>query len=413
MIIRQALLPTALLCVVIAGCGGESGPDADPHAVRVLDTPASVASMSPNLATGAEGTVVLSWIERGEIFDYLKYSVFDGQGWAEVRTVTRGDNWFANWADFPSVVPISETLWAAHWLVRRAAGGYAYDVYAAFSDDAGQSWSEPFTPHTDMTDTEHGFVSMYPSGDGIGMVWLDGRKFVHEYDENDVAASGMTLRAAVFSPDRTPREEVLVDDLICDCCQTDVALTSRGPVAVYRDRTAEEIRDIYLARHVDGAWQAGVPVGNDGWNIPGCPVNGPVIQAKDSLVSVAWFSASNNEPKVRVAWSHDAGQTMSAPVPVADGGLLGHVGAAMLPSGDMVVSWLQSAPGGKAELHLRRVSQSGDAGPVRVVAEAVGVAAFSVPQLLLTGNQLLLAWTDTSGEESRVRTARLPVHILD
>ncbi len=408
------MLICALLCgaLFVVACG--NGPDsaADPDTVLVIESPAGPGSMAPNLATGPDGTVVLSWIEPDGDMDLLNYSVFDGSGWSQASTVTSGDNWFVNWADFPSVVPISESLWAAHWLVRREAGGYAYDIYAAFSEDAGESWSEPFNPHTDNTDTEHGFVTMYPSSGGVGMVWLDGRKFVNEYDENDVAASGMTLRSAVFAPDRTPREEVLVDDLICDCCQTDVAITSEGPVAVYRDRTVEEIRDIYFTRYVDGKWLPGKPVGDDGWNIPGCPVNGPVIQANDSLVSVAWFSASNNEPKVQLAWSNDAGRTMSAPVEVATGGLLGHVGAAMLPAGDMAVGWLSKAAGGSAELHLRRVSASGHAGPDKVVAEATGVAPFSVPQLMLVGENLLLAWTDTSADESRVRTALIPLPYL-
>jgi hypothetical protein len=165
-----------------------------------------------------------------------------------MRGASPGDNWFVNWADFPSVVPISGSQWAAHWLVRREAGGYAYDIHAAFSEDAGNSWSEPFVPHTDGTDTEHGFVTLFPDPDGIGMIWLDGRKYINEYDENDVAASGMTLRAAVFRADQTASREVLVDDLICDCCQTDVAMTPSGPVAVYRDRSVDEIRDIYLTR---------------------------------------------------------------------------------------------------------------------------------------------------------------------
>ncbi len=191
-----------------------------------------------------------------------------------------------------------------------------------------------------------------------------------------------------------------------------MAITSEGPVAVYRDRTTEEIRDIYVTRYANGKWLPGKPVGDDGWNIPGCPVNGPVIQANGSLVSVAWFSASDNLPKVQLAWSNDAGRTMSAPVEVAAGGLLGHVGAAMLPAGDMAVSWLKSAEGGRAELHLRRVSASGHAGPDQVVAEATGVAAFSVPQLMLVGENLLVAWTESSGDSRRVRTALVPLQRL-
>ena len=412
---RLDLLTIALLCLacIAAGCGKGPVPDADHYETRVLETPSGQGSMAPNLASDADGTVVLSWTEPEGDGDALRFAVFKDDAWGQVRTVVRGDNWFVNWADFPSVVPIAGSRWATHWLVRREPGGYAYDIHAAFSDDAGKTWSEPFTPHNDGTDTEHGFVTLFPDQDGIGMIWLDGRKFVNEYDETDVAASGMTLRAAVFDSDQTASKEMLVDDLICDCCQTDVAITSQGPVAVYRDRSVDEIRDIYLTRYVDGKWQAGKPVSNDSWEIWGCPVNGPVIQANDSQLAMAWFSAGNELPKVQVAWSNDAGENISAPFEVATGGLLGHVGGALLPSGDMVVSWLSSTKGGNAQLHLRRVSPSGEAGPDQVIAEATGVAAFSVPQVALVGEDLLLAWTDTSGKDSVVRTALVPLQLLD
>ena len=407
---RLDWLTVALLGLACIAAGCEK--DTDKVELRVLQTPSAQGSLGPNLARGADGIVVLSWMEPEGDGNALRFAVFEDGAWRNTRTVVSGANWFVNWADFPSVVPISNSQWAAHWLVRREAGGYAYDVHAAFSNDSGDSWSEPFTPHTDGTDTEHGFVTLFPDQGGVGMIWLDGRKFVNEYDENDVGASGMTLRTATFGADRTPVTETLVDDLICDCCQTDVAMTSQGPVAVYRNRTVDEIRDIYLTRNVDGAWQAGKPVGDDGWEIPGCPVNGPVIQAKGSQIAVAWFSAGNQQAKVQVAWSNDAGETLSNPVQVADGGLHGHVGAAMLPSGDMAVAWLSSA-GGTVELHLRRVSSSGEAGPDQVIAEATGVASFSVPQVMLVGENLLLAWTDTSGEDSLIETALVPLPFLE
>jgi hypothetical protein len=84
----------------------------------------------------------------------------------------------------------------------------------------------------------------------------------------------------------------------------------------------------------------------------------------------------------------------------------------------MAVSWLSSAEDGTTELHLRRVSPSGAAGPDKLIAEATiaeatGVAAFSVPQVALLGEDLLLAWTDASGEHSLVRTALVPLQFLD
>ncbi len=405
----------ALLCLASIAAGCENGLDSGTHnyQTKMLQSPSAQGSMAPNLVKTADGSVVLSWIEPADDGDALRFAVFEDEGWHHARTVVTGEDWFVNWADFPSVVPVSESWWAAHWLVRRAAGGYAYDIHAAFSNDSGDTWSEPFSPHTDGTDTEHGFVSIFPDRGGVGMIWLDGRKMVNEYDDNDVGASGMTLRAATFGADLSPTGETLVDSLICDCCQTDVAVTSQGPVAVYRNRTVDEIRDIHLTRFIDGAWQPGNPVGDDGWEIPGCPVNGPVIQANGSDIAVAWFTAGNGQPKVQVAWSNDAGQTLSDPIAVADGGLMGHVGAAMLPSGDMAVIWLSNAGGGTAALHVRRVSAAGESGPDQVVGEATGIALFSVPQVVLTGDSLLLAWTDTSGEDSLVKTALVPLQFLD
>ena len=412
---RTDSLTIALLCLasIAAGCAKEPAPGTDGFGPKVLQTPSGRGSMAPNIAIGTDGTVVLSWIEAEGDGDALRFAVFEDEEWRNTRTVVSGDNWFVNWADFPSVVPIAESWWAAHWLVRREAGGYAYDIHTAFSSDSGNSWSAPFMPHTDGTDTEHGFVTLFPNHGGVGMIWLDGRNMVNEYDENDVGASGMTLRSATFDSGFSASGETRVDDLICDCCQTDVALTSLGPVAVYRDRTVDETRDIYLTRFVDGEWQAGKPVGDDNWEIPGCPVNGPVVQANGSQLAVAWFSAGNQQPKIQVAWSNDAGETLSAPVAVADGKLLGHVGAALLPSGDMAVTWLGNAGGGSAELHLRRVSSSGEAGADQVIAEATGVAPFSVPQVVLVGESLLLAWTDTSGEDSLVKTALVPLQFLE
>ena len=135
----------ALLCLpaMVAGCA--EGPNADSSELPI---PAAAGSMAPNLATGADGTVVLSWIEPEGAGHALQFTVFDGNTWGDARTVVTGENWFVNWADFPSVVPVSASDWAAHWLVRREAGGYAYDIHAALSDDAGNSWSESFLPHS-------------------------------------------------------------------------------------------------------------------------------------------------------------------------------------------------------------------------------------------------------------------------
>jgi hypothetical protein len=378
----------------------------------VLPVAAAAGSMGPNLISGADGTIVLSWLEPEGEGHALRHSRLQGGSWSVPRTVAKGDNWFVNWADFPSVVPISDSLWAAHWLVSQESGGYAYDVRTALSADSGDTWSESVIPHTDGTDTEHGFVSLFADSGGVGMIWLDGRKMVNEYDETNKIASGMTLRSATFDRDLLPFKEALVDDLICDCCQTDIAITADGPIAVYRNRTVSEIRDIYVSRREFGEWQPGHPVGDDNWEIAACPVNGPVIQAAESTVAVAWFTAPNESPRVKVAWSDDAGRSFGQPVEVATDQPLGHVGATLLDDGDLALSWLRSAGGGSAELLLSRISRSGEISVPHVVKEAADVFAFSVPQLSRDGDMLIVAWTTEVDSVYGIASAMIPASIL-
>jgi hypothetical protein len=397
------------IALVLAGCVG----DPTPESVTAMVTPAATGSMGPNLATGSDGTVVLSWIEPDGDGHALRFSVLAEAGWEAPRTVARGDTWFVNWADFPSVVPLSDSLWGAHWLDSQPEGGYAYDVKVSLSNDHGDTWSEAFLPHFDGTPTEHGFVTLFPDSNGLGLVWLDGRKMVNDYDEHDVGASGMTLRAATFGVDQVPIRSSLVDGLTCDCCQTDVALTTDGPVAVYRDRTTAEIRDIYVSRREFGEWQSGIPVARDDWEIAACPVNGPIIRSIDDKLVVAWFTAAAGQSMVKAAWSGDGGKHFADPIVISSDVPLGHVGAVLLPGGDLIVGWQKKIGEGRAELLLRRVSPSGDLSDAYALTEASDIFAFSVPQLALADAGIIVVWTTSVDDVYGVRSAVVPLSVIN
>jgi hypothetical protein len=394
---------------LIHGCNRETGTDTlDSFAMEV---PAASGSMSPNLAAGPDDGLILSWLEPDESGHRLRYSVLEGERWGSPGTVARGDNWFVNWADFPSVVPISESLRAAHWLVRQPAGGYAYDVLFSLSRDGGDTWSEAVKPHDDGTPTEHGFVTVFPHDTGVGLVWLDGRNMSDEWAP-DGPVKGMTLRAATFAEDMAAADQAVIDALTCDCCQTDVAVTDTGPVAVYRDRSTEETRDIYISRHTNGGWQAGRPVANDGWVIGGCPVNGPVIAANGDHLAVAWFTAANEQPRVRVARSRDGGDSFQPPLEISDGETFGRAGIAMLDDGDLAVSWLCKADDESARVCLRRVFSDDRLGPVHIPSGDDNVPAFSVPQLARSGEFLIAAWTVSDGDSKGIKGSRIAIGSL-
>ena len=411
--VHPCRIPVAplLAALFVTGCGGDLKEPSD-ATVKALAVPAAAGSRSPNLASGPDGRLLLSWIEPAGDEHALVYAALSDGQWSTPREVARGDNWFVNWADFPSVVPLSSDLLAAHWLVSQPAGGYAYDVFFSMSLDGGGSWSVPMRPHRDGTATEHGFVTIYPHADGAGLVWLDGRKMAQESSPGE-ALNGMTLRGAVIGPDLKLRHEQEIDGRTCDCCQTDVVNTASGAVAVYRDRSALELRDIYIARAAADGWQPARPIAHDQWNIAACPVNGPTISAKGDQLAVAWFTAANDKPIVRLATSTDAGESFSAPIDIATGQVFGRVGVAMLPDGAIAVSWLSKTDEQKGVIRIVRISADGSIGtPLSVRQEGQSISGFTVPQLALADEQLIMAWTTDQDGERQVQSALIPLAAL-
>jgi hypothetical protein len=399
----------ACATVLVLGCSNPTGPLE--FSVQSTDSPAGVGSSEPHLAVGTDGTVVLSWLQSfGATEVELQFAVLGKEGWGGSQTVRRGSNWFINWADFPSVEPLSDDLWAAHWLVKREGGVYAYDVAIALSTDRGQSWSEAIMPHDDGTATEHGFVTLFPWQDHVGAVWLDGRNMKEDvgHDAGEHGEGGpMSLRSALIGSGGNIDHPRQIDPMVCDCCQTDVAVTTAGPVAIYRDRTTAEIRDISVARAVEGEWQAPVTLGEDRWWIPACPVNGPAIAGRDDRLAAVWLTATpERKTKVKAAYSTDGGQSFSPEIIIDDQRPMGRVDVVMLPNHDVIVSWLRRTNEGKAELRIRRLSSSGDLDPSYVIIETGDSRPFGFPQMVLAGTELVFAWTDASGDELQVRTAK-------
>ena len=396
-----------LLLLTLAGCSAPDEPK--DFLVDTLATPAGADATGPRLSGGGRQPLVLSWMEPDETGTTLWYSTFRDGGWAPPEAVVSGRNMFVNWADMPSVGALGGDHWVAHWLEMAGPLTYSYHVVMAQSFDAGRTWSEPVKPHTDDSPTEHGFVSTYPHAEKLGVIWLDGRRTSNQPGK-DPRDSGMTLRSAVIDASNKLVEQHEIDRLICDCCQTDIAMTTEGPVAVYRDRTVDEIRDIHVTKYVDGRWQPGTPLHDDNWRIAGCPVNGPAIAARGADVAATWFSAPDQVPAVQIRFSRDSAATFGPTTRLAAGAALGHVDLVMFTDASAAVSWLQASAGGRGDLVIRHVTPEGDVGPMHRIAS--GAPARSVPQMSLTGKHLVLVWTQLQQEEKRIVSARIPVDSL-
>ncbi|MGI8838004.1 MAG: sialidase family protein [Pyrinomonadaceae bacterium] len=405
--------------IFILGCGrgnspsSQNGPNSTSSSeasliIRASESPTDGDSREPELTATQDGRIILSWVEKiGDKRYALRTSTRDGNGWSESRTVAEGENWFVNWADFPSVIALQDGSLAAHWLVKSGTGTYAYNVNIARSDDGGKTWSKPVVPHRDNTETEHGFVSLIPLPDGrLGAVWLDGRNMKdmqHEEDENAPAAESMTLRYAAIDRDGKLADEAQLDERVCECCQTSGALTSEGAIAVYRDRSQSEVRDIFFVKHTNGSWGAPQAVHADNWEINGCPVNGPAVAAGGRRVAVAWFTGANDTQRVKLAFSDNAASTFGTPIQIDDGEASGRVDVLLLPDGSALVCWLSGNAEGGA-IKVRRARSDGTLGPPTVVAQTDISRSSGFPRMARLGDEVHFAWTEF-GKPSKVRTA--------
>jgi hypothetical protein len=346
--------------------------------------------------------VLLSWLEQVSGRRHrFRFATWKAGAWTPPATIAERDDFFVNWADVPSLLPIDDGSLVAQWLVSTGPRT-AYDVNLSTSRDGGRTWSAPVVPHRDGTKTEHGFVSLVAAADGPAFVWLDGRDFANHGEGHGPGAmkAQMALRSADLR-DGAVGPEQIVDARVCDCCPTAAARTSAGVIVAYRDRSAEEIRDISVARREGGRWLPPARVHADNWKIPGCPVNGPALAAQGRRVALAWFTAADNSARVYVALSDDGGATFGPPQRMDDGLPLGRVDAALLADGTAVVSWIEHNSG-KPEIRIRR---TGEGSRSLRVAPISGDRASGFPRMARAGDRLLLAWTAiASGKQVKVAT---------
>jgi hypothetical protein len=397
---RTPVIAVAACAALVAGACTRDAPLV--AAIEPLASPAGPASGEPNLAVDARGRVHMTWLEKAsDSTTALRYAALAGGAWSAPRTIAERSDFFVNWADFPSVFAAPSGRLIVHWLQRSANGKYTYDVRIAQSSDDGATWSPPAVLNRDAVPAEHGFASLFGAdGDSVEAVWLDGRNTT-----DSTKPRAMQLANTRIAADGGYGVEQMLDTRICDCCQTAAAMTSRGPVVVYRDRSPDEVRDVAIVRRLNGVWTEPSLVHADNWEIAACPVNGPAVAARGDTVVVAWFTGAGDTARVQAAFSRDAGATFAAPIRVDDGTPGGRVDVELDAGGRAIVSWLENTGGERAEVRLRDVALSGRASPSVTVALSSAKRPSGFPRMVRAGGDLVIAWTQP-GDPARIRVAK-------
>lgn len=395
-----------------AACAGrEAAKPMQRLQLRAFGSPTGPRSAEPFVSTGPDGAILLSWLERQPDSStvILKVATADSAGrWSSPSPVVSGTDLFVNWADFPSVVALADGRLLAHWLQTNGGGKYAYDVKLAQSVDGGSSWTPVGTPHSAGLAAEHGFVTLLPRADSSADL-----VFLHGTPAAAGAAAGhgppMSLAAAHWSRENgVATGATILDPRTCDCCQTAAASTSQGPVVIYRDRSDTEIRDMSVIRSVNGAWTAPTPLHADGWQVNGCPVNGPAVSAIGDTLAAVWFTGARDTAKVQLAFSTDAGATFGAPIRIDGGMPSGRLDVEQLRNGDALVTWIERTGTDASEIRARLVRRDGTQEAPLTIAALPNGRATGFPRMTRRGDDVILAWTEP-GPLSTVHLALLTI----
>ncbi|HWE49544.1 MAG TPA: exo-alpha-sialidase [Bryobacteraceae bacterium] len=345
-------------------------------------SPAGPDSLQANWSTAADGSPLLSWVEKSKDgFDTLRYAVHRGSAWSEARTIAAHRHFFHHPAELPEVIALSGGPLLAHWVELPKEDSEAEFLYVSASAD-GVHWSTPRVAHKDTSLVQHGLGSMAASGPReASLIWLQALKG----EDGPV-----TLMRTVVSAEGAVVKEETLDPDVCACCPTSVVRTAKGLLVAYRDHTPANIRDISTIRLENGHWSASKNIFPDNWKIDACPVNAATAAAKGDSVAVAWYTASSDKARVEMALSSDDGATFGKASTVSTGQAYGYTSTAMDDSGGAIVSWLERG-GGAARVLVRRVSAAGVAGPVLQVAQG-DRAALGYPRMLKAGGETWIAW---------------------
>jgi len=344
----------------------------------------------PNLVS-SNGALSLSWISsKNKNKASLHFSQFKKGKWIKPQKIANGSDWFVNWADFPAHA-INEDLIITSYLKKSDSGTYTYDVILNLQKLSGEKIKKDFLLNTDGVKAEHGFVSIIPNNNkGFFITWLDGRNTVEK--KLDGHHKPMTIRFAEITNTGEVINESELDAAVCDCCQTSIAMTNNGPIVVYRDRSENEVRDIYTIRNINGVWEEPNPLHNDGWIINGCPVNGPKVAVNSTNLAIAWFTVVNDNPIVNVSFSKTNGDSFGTPFKLNDLDAIGRVDVAFLNNEEVIVSYMEVDDIG-TYLRIKKVSVNGEISKPITVSKIDGGRNTGVPQLEIINNEIFIVWT--------------------
>lgn len=393
-----------LSAVSLVGCKAKPRLEVDAGAWREISSPVPLGSLSPRVTTLPGESAALSWLEPKEDRSAaLRISIWRDARWSPPASIAAGQAFSRDRASAPGVIGLSPRTLIAYWSQRASTEQQSTNeiaLYMAVSNDGGTQWTPPLLVNRAAAQPgeDNAYASAVRMDDARAQfIWLDGR----DWDKQ----KRVQLISRVANADSHLSEVRLLDPDTCTCCSTSIVKTSHGLLAAYRGHTPENIRDISVVRReVAGGWSEPRVAHADRWHIEACPVNGPHLDANASRTALVWFTAPQDKPEVKLAFSDDGGADFTPPVRLDAGKAVGRAQVALLADNSAIAFWLESE-GGTAHVMARR---SGDNGALGALVELARGSNLGYLHVARAAGGILVAWAERD-PTSQVHTGLLRV----
>jgi hypothetical protein len=375
--------------LVPVGCRSKTNESLTTGKWRELRSPAPAGSISPRVTALPDGSGVVSWLEpEPDRKATLRFALWREGNWFPPSTVVSGLAFSRDQASAPGVIGLSPMNLLAYWsqrvsLDQQSANEIA--LYMAVSVDRGEHWSAPVLVNRSAAQPgeDNAYASAIRRDDqSAQFVWLDGRDWQK--------FKRVQLMSRVVSISEQISDSTLLDPDTCTCCSTSIVNTSSGFLVSYRGHNDQNIRDISLVGTAGNGWSRPNIANPDHWHIEACPVNGPHLDSANDSTALIWFTAPQDQPAVKIAFSNNGDSNFAPPLRVDTARAIGRTQVALLRDGSAIGFWLEN-DSGKTRFIARRVRKDGSMGEPLPLAYGTN---FGYPHVARTSGGILAVWSE-------------------